>query len=335
MKLLRGLFALTAIFAFSIVCFSQSEIKKDTEKSKREKSSEKLNKLVEVKANVLVWNAQGQPDDNIRQEDIKIYEDGIEQKLTYFAKKDNVLNIGLVVDNSGSMRTLLEEIIKAGTSFTNNLRAPDEAFIIRFVSTDILQVAHDWTSDQQKLTIAMNNLFIEGGPTDVIGAVYASINEKLLNRAKQNPAKRHAIILISDCENRESLHSLEEIIALTKDTDIQIFVLALTQDLGNGRNLITKVKDSRKNAENLANVLALETGGTVIFPKFDKNNNSPLTDAAKIIANELRSQYIVGYTSTNQNRNGKSRKLTVQIAEGASREKRRGFIREGFVVPKN
>ncbi|HEX8248044.1 MAG TPA: VWA domain-containing protein [Pyrinomonadaceae bacterium] len=324
------------LFVFPLAGLWQISAQEKPEKNKNEKS---VAEPIAVKANITVLDAAGNVSaDDIKQTDLRIFEDGVEQKITYFSKKENVLNLGFVMDNTGSMRLRLEEIVRTGGIVIDSLTSSDRAFITRFVSSDKVELVQEWTADKAKLKIGMNNLFIEGGQSAVIDGLYISVKEKILDSAVKNPSQRYALLLISDCENRDSYYKLEQLLALTKGTDIQIFVLADTSDLSNSFNDYTKVKNGKKNAEYLAHTLALQTGGTAfVFSKEKDRKDMP--NVLKTLVAEMRAPYVVGYTSTNQKRDGSPRKLTVEVADSSSSsakgEKRRGVIRENFVVPKD
>ena len=278
-------------------------------------------KSIEVKANLLVTNADGKFADDVKIEDLKIYEDGVEQKVAYFVKKQNAFNVGLVVDNTGSMRSQLDTVISAGATFVSNIRPQDDAFILRFVGRDKIEIVQDWTIDKNRLNNALENLFVQGGQSAVIDALYLSANE-ILKREKADKTSRNALILISDGEDRDSFYNTKQLIELFKGSDTQIFTIGLIGGVQEGR-----IKSTVKN---FINQLSLETGGASFFVN---SKQAELVAALKGVLTELNSQYIIGYTSTNQKRDGKSRKLTVQIADGAKGEKRQPTLREGFVVP--
>ncbi|HEY0429065.1 MAG TPA: VWA domain-containing protein [Pyrinomonadaceae bacterium] len=309
------------VFVLFLVCFSAAGFAFSQDDAKQK---DKKQIPFEVRANLNVLNASGNSDD-VKLEDVKIFEDGVEQKVTYFAKKENVLNIGFVMDNTGSMRMRLGDTVNAGSAFIENLNAGDRAFIVRFVSSDKIEMAQDWTSNKTTLRRAMENLYIEGGQSAVIDGLYLAVEQRLKASAMQNPAQRQAIVLISDCEDRESYYNLQKLLAFVKGTDIQIFPIALTFDL---------TSKPKKVSENLANTLALETGGRAFILGNSKDKNN-MSDAVKSIIAELRSPYVVGYASTNAKRDGSMRKLTIQIADSAKGEKWQGVIRESYVAPKD
>jgi Ca-activated chloride channel family protein len=134
MKLTQNIFTLFLLY-FAVVGFAFSQ-----NKSLKEKNEKAEQKTLEVKANVMVLDAENKFIDDIKVEDLRIFEDGVEQKITRFAKRPEKLNLGIIVDNSGSMRYVLNEIISIGKSIVSNLQEDDEAFIIRFVSSDEIEV---------------------------------------------------------------------------------------------------------------------------------------------------------------------------------------------------
>ena len=316
MKHTRAVFALFLVCLVSGFSFAQDN-------SSKEKDKKSNQKPVEIKANVTVLDANGNLAGDVKLEDLKVLENGVEQKITYFAKKDPVLNLGFVVDNTGSMRTSLDEITEVSSLFLDNLRPADEAFIVRFVDSDIIETVEDWTSNKKLLNQALQNMYVEGGQSAVLDAIYLSA-EKLLKREREDKSKRYAIVLISDVEDRASYYNFEQTIALFKETDLQVFIVSYAE------NAVVRQK---KKARSLSHLLALETGGTIYsLPK--KHSKQDVVNALNGIAAELRSNYVIGYTSTNQKRDGLERKVLVNVADSAKGEKRKGIMRESFVVPK-
>ena len=311
---------ITATLLICLVGISFAIAQNDTKKGKS-KSEKTTAKAIEVKANLLISNPDGTFSDSIKPEEVKIYENGVEQKITYFARRQNILNVGLVVDNTGSMRILLDEIVKAGSIIAANIKPTDEAFVVRFVDRTKISVEQEWTSNRAELIAALENLYIEGGQSAITDALVLSA-EKIFQRAKSDNTKRYALILISDGEERDSFYKFDELIKFLDKTDIQIFMLSYANS----------APKNPKEALKFSNKLAFETGGIVrVLSK--KRTSEEITDSLKAIVGELNSNYIIEYTSTNQKRDGLVRKLTVQIADGAKGEKRQPTLREGFVVP--
>lgn len=332
MKFRRTLFALCLICAAADFAFSQG-------KSSVEKDKESEQQPVGVIANVMILDVNGKPLGDVKKEDLKIFEDGVEQKISYFTRKEPTLNLGLLMDNSASLRLQLEKSFDIGKFIISNLREQDEAFIVRFISSDKIEVIENWTSDKSLLNKSLDSMFTEGGASAVIDALYTSA-EHLLKRTKENSSRRYALVLVSDCEDRDSFYKLTDLFSIIKGTEIQIFVVALTNALPNDRSYsptlsILREKSIRNTAENFANNLALKTGGNVYFPTTGESKKKPFSETLKPLIFELQSNYVIGYISTNKNRDNKPRKLRVEIADAANGAKRQGFIRESFIVPKD
>ncbi len=247
MKVSRIIFASLLLCLFGIgFAHSQDNSKKD--KSKDNKSA---SKSVEVKANLMVLEADGKFAD-IKLEDIKIYEDGAEQKITYFAKKENALNIGLVMDNTGSLQSQLGRLETASATSVANLRPQDEAFVVRFVDSDKVEIIENWTANKALLKEALKDMYVEGGQSAIIDALYLSA-EKVLEREKSERAKRYAIILFSDGEDRDSYYNPKELFDLLKTSDVQIFIIGLTQNLSDDKNKYT----GKKNPKTIAGFIIM------------------------------------------------------------------------------
>lgn len=297
------LFLVCSLFAFS--AFAQ-------DKNKNGDSQ------ITVKTNLMVLDSKEQFAE-VKPEDIKIFEDGIEQKVTNLYKKE-AANVGIVIDNTGSMRFQLETILQTASLFVQNLRENDQAFTVRFVSKDKIQTAQDWTSNKNLLQRSLENMFIEGGMSAVVDAVKFSA-DKLIQ--KKDDSRRSALILISDCEDRASDNKVNDVLKSLKDNGIEVYVIGLMQDLGEGFKGKSPKEKSMQFAQNLASI----SGGMTFFPKNSKKNQNEIIEAAKTIVYEIRSQYVVEYVSTNQKMKDKERKLSVQITDAPDGEKRTAFMR--------
>jgi VWFA-related protein len=321
--------------AGSFICFLGLGLVPGQDDKKPYKSQNKKNLpgSVAIKANVKILDASGNLVNGLNAGDIKIFENGVEQKITYFTRKGPVLNLGLVMDNTGSVRTQEKTLVTAGNSLVDSLTSGDEAFLARFTSSEKIEVIQDWTSSKPKLYESLEAMFTEGGQSAVIDALYLSAG-KLLERENKDTSRKYAMVLISDVEERSSYYELKDLLRLLKDSDVRIFVIALTGELTKNREDRNQPKHPKAYSENLAQTLALETGGNVFFLG-KKYTDEDLKAITKTISDELRYPYVIGYTSTNQNRDGTVRKLRVEIADGEKGEKRQGSIKESFVVPKN
>ena len=313
MKLLQTLFALFLICIIGGLALSQEKSKENDKKNEQTP--------IEIKANLLVMDTKNNYVNDIKREDLKIFEDGVEQKITYFAGKKPILNIGIVMDNSGSVRPILSELEMIGSTVVNNLRDNDEAFVVRFVDSEKIEVIQEWTSKKALLNEALANMFVEGGQSAVLDAIYLSANE-ILKKETQDKDKRYAILLVSDAEDRDSYYNFDKVAKLFKGTDLQVFLISYAED----------APQKKKSARKLSHLLTLETGGTT-FTLNKKHTKEELIEVLKKFVYELRSNFVIGYSSTNMKRDGLPRKLSVEIADGAKGGKRQVIIRDGFTVP--
>ncbi len=278
-----------------------------------------------VNLNVRVVDRNNRSIGNLRQEDFKIYEDNVAQSVEFFSKSEVPTNYSLVIDNSGSLRPQLEKVIEASKIIIGTNRPDDETSIIRFVSSENIEILQNFTPDKNLLNEALDNLFIEGGQTAIIDAVYLAA-ESITNYEKQrdpNDRKRRALILVSDGEDRDSFYKEQQLFNFLKETDVQIYAIGFVGDLDKEGGFISKSPQGKAKAflERLAEV----TGGKVYFP----NDTSELNGIAANIATELRTQYSIGYIPTNDKKDGSFRNIKVAVADGPNKQKRIAVTRTG------
>lgn len=316
---------------FLCLSFSVAAQKPDAKKKKNAENKYPQSGPVQVRGNLLVLDAQEKYVENLKLEDIKIFEDGVEQKITRIDKKVPPMHIGLVVDNSGSLRTYIDHIVQGSKIVITNLQDGDGSFVIRFVSSEKVEIVQNYTTNKARLFEAVENFYVEGGQSAIIDGLYLAA-QQAVEWEKKAPGERFAIILITDGENRNSYYDLPAFLSMVDGSGVQIFPLLMTGELTDKYSPSTKEKFGLSNARQLARVLALKTGGIASFVE-TKQTDETVLQALKPIFIELRSQYVFAYESTNQKRDGLARTLTVEIADGPGGAKRKGFIRESFVVP--
>jgi Ca-activated chloride channel homolog len=285
----------------------------------------------EVRLNVRVVNNQNRPVNNLTEADFKIYEDNVLQPITYLAKTEVPIVNALVIDNSRSLRLQLKKIIEAGKIIVGQNRPADQSAVVRFVSRDKIEVVEDFTPDKNRLTSALDNLFVEGGQTAIIDAVYRAANkiEQYQNSEKREDVKLRSLILVSDGEDRGSQRGEHELFELLRNSNVQIYVIGFVNDLS--RETISNGVSRQEKAKSFLAKLATETGGKVYFP----DSLEELPQIAAEISDELRTQYSISYTPIGENNAATFRAIKVEISEGANKEKRIAITRTGRnVVPK-
>ena len=283
-----------------------------------------------VNLNVRVIDRANRPVDDVRQEEFKIFEDGVPQQIFSFTRAEVPISYGIVVDNSGSMKTQLEKVIDATRTIIQQNKPGDETFLERFVSSDEIAILQDFTANQEDLVDALDKMHTEGGQTAVLDAVYLAA-EHVGKHKKGDPLsdkRRRALILVTDGEDRSSFYKQAELFEFLRENDVQIYVIGFVNELDSQGSFIRK--SSKDKAVNLLNKLATETGGRAFYPM----SLAELPGIANEITKDLRTQYVVSYSPTNKRRDGTFRKVNVRIEDAGKRDKRIAITRPGYTAPR-
>ena len=284
-----------------------------------------------VNINVRVVDRNNRPINNLQQAEFKIFEDGVPQQIEFFSKSEVPTNYSLLIDNSGSLRLQIDQVIEAGKTLVNSNRPDDETAIIRFVSSDKIEVLQDFSKNKTDLTDALDNMYIEGGQTAITDAVYLAV-ERLNETStpqKDTDRTRRAIVLVTDGEDRSSYYSEAQLLELLKESDVQIFVVGFVKELSSDRGFISKSPQGK--AKSFLERLANATGGKSYFPA----SASEMNTIAKDIASELRTQYSIGYVPSNDRKDGSFRNIKVSVNDGPGNQKRIAITKTGRVADKD
>jgi VWFA-related protein len=264
---------------------------------------------------------------DLKQEDFSLAEDNQSQKIAFFSKESTLpITLAMLLDTSGSEQNMIGSIQEAGSRFLDRvLRKGDEALVMSFdTDADLLS---DFTDDRALLDRAVHRArvnvpgggMIAGNPgpignqntpgTVLYDAIYLACSEKL-----NTEAGRKAIVIVTDAQDEGSRVRIEEAIESAQRTDTVIHILFVADRHYGGGNL------------SAARKLSDETGGRVIVVSSEKK----LAEAFDEISEELRSQYTLGYYPTNNERDGKFRKIKVETANHDLRV----LARKGYYAPK-
>jgi Ca-activated chloride channel homolog len=253
-----------------------------------------------VSLNVTVMDGMNRYIIDLDQPDFAVFEDGVKQDLTFFNRRQQPVALSLLLDSSASMEEKLETLQTAATNFVKRLKPTDLAQVIDFDSR--VQIRQPFTPNQQELEAAILQT-ASGGSTSLHNAIYIALKELGKIRATTDEdVRRQALIVFSDGEDTSSLVTFEEVLDLAKRSETAIYTIAL-------RGNDTQTRGFRE-AEFVMRQLAQETGGRSFFPAKIEDLNGVYAD----IADELASQYTLGYTSKNARRDGAWRRVVVQVA---------------------
>ena len=312
-----------------------AQTQQPTSSSQKSQDSQEPTTTLKINVNVVqlffnVKEKHGGLVPNLTKNDFEIYEDGKPQTIKYFTAESNLpLTLGMMIDASGSQRNVIDMEKEVGGAFLHQiLTDKDEAYVISFdITVDLLQ---DFTRDTHRLQAALNKAKVNvdyssggipgmgGGPVPQRGnspgtllydAVYLSSHDML-----SKEVGRKAMIILTDGQDEGSRLKLQDAIEAAQKADAIVYVLLCADRGFYGGFGYSGEGDMRKLTE--------QTGGRVINVgnKFDK-----LREAFDQIAAELRSQYNIGYTPTNEKKDGTYRKVEIKSKQGYKIQARSGY----------
>ena len=282
----------------------------------------------ETVLHVRVIDRNNKPVNDVKQDEFRVFENNVAQTITSFTREEVPITYGLVVDNSGSLRNQIGQVIEAGKTIVSSNKPGDETFVVRFISSDEIKIMQDFTADRQQLDDALDDMYIEGGQTAVIDAVYLAA-EHASERRKADPVedkRRRALILVTDGEDRASFYNQDKLFEALKEEEVQIFVIGFVNELDRDKGFITKSK--RDKAVSLLDKMAKETGGRTFYP----NSLSELPQIAEQITKDLRTQYVISYIPKAKAAPGEFRPVRVAVADAPGKEKRIAVTRSGYTA---
>jgi Ca-activated chloride channel homolog len=231
--------------------------------------------------------------------DFAVYEDGVRQDVSFFTREPLPLSVALLVDGSASMEEKLPVAQEAGVRFVATLRPGDLAQVVQF--SDRTTILQDFTTDHAALVAALRRTQ-PSGSTVLYTALYIALKQM---RSQGNPEapRRRAIVLLTDGEDTASTVDDEQVLELARQADVGVYVIALR-----GEHALDRQRLAFAQATYFLTAVTRDTGGEAYFP----SELSELNAVYGRIADELRSQYTVGYVSGNDRRDGKWRRIVVR-----------------------
>jgi Ca-activated chloride channel family protein len=277
-----------------------------------------------VTLNVRVIDRNNRPINNIREDEFKVYEDGVPQRVFSFTQEEVPVIYGMAVDTSGSLRPQFNQVLDAAKTIVNSNKKGDETFLERFISSDKIETIQDFTSNKDALLDGLDSLYIEGGQTAVIDGVFLAAEHIAgYKKGDGDDRRRRALIVVTDGEDRASYYPEADLFRSLREQDVQIYVIGFVNELDADRGLIRK--SSKDKAVALLNRLATETGGRAFFPQ----SISELPAVANEIVRDLRTQYVISYDPTNKTHDGTYRAIKVVVNQPTGAEKRIALTRSG------
>ena len=228
-----------------------------------------------------------------------VFEDGKPQNIISFHHVDIPVAMGIVIDNSGSMREKRSKVNQAALNLVRSSNPRDEVFIVNFNDEQYLD--QDFTHDLLKLKEALEKIDARGG-TALYDAVVASADH-----LKQNARlEKKVIFLVTDGEDNASSETLEQAIKqLQLEGGPSVYAIGILGD-----------EDHPKRAKKALQIIAERTGGIAFFPK----TLDEVDSISRTIANDIRNQYAIGYKPLSPKKAGEFRQIRVEAkAKGHSK----------------
>jgi len=269
-----------------------------------------------VSLNVTVTDASNRYITDLSGDDFSILEDGAKQEIGFFSRTNLSLAVSLLLDSSASMEDKMRTTQAAALGFVQSLRPQDQAQVVDFDSR--VSVAVPFTNSRADLEKAITST-VAGGSTSLYNAIYIALKELKKTQARSiEDLRRQAIIVLSDGEDTSSLVSYEEVLELAKRSETAIYAIGIrTREPGSGKGF--------NEADFVLRQFTTQTGGRVFFP----TTVDELPAIYALISQELSSQYLIGYTSSNPRRDGRWRRIVVR----ASRPGTTARTKQGYYAP--
>lgn len=255
----------------------------------------------------------------LKEENFRVFEDKVEQKLSVFKQEDVPVSFGLVVDNSGSMRAKRPQVNAAAMTFVKTSNPQDEGFVVNFNDDYYLDTEHDFTSDLAEMKTALERIDARGS-TALFDAVIGS-----LDHLKKGTRDKKVILVVTDGEDNASRHTLEQTVEQAQRNNALIYAVGVFSD-----DDIKHDHRAMKRARTALSQLANATGGLAFFPESVDDTEAICTQ----IARDLRNQYTLAYYPTNAARDGSFRTVAVDIIPPRGAGKLSVRTRSGYYAPR-
>jgi Ca-activated chloride channel family protein len=269
--------------------------------------------LVVLRASVR--DHKGAPISGLTQENFHVYEDKVLQQIESFSHEDIPVTVGLVIDNSGSMRSKYSEVIGAALAFARSSNPKDEIFVVNFnerVSIG-LPPSSPFTSNAAQLEKALSSNVITG-----MTALYDAISVGL-EQLQKGKWDRKVLIVVSDGGDNASKSNLAQVMSKVNQSTAAIYTMGIFDENDEDRN------------PHVLKQLSRASGGEAFFPA----NLQDILPICEQIAHDIRSQYTITFVPANKKQDGAYRAIDVKAREASGGRRLSVSTRAGYSVPSN
>src|SRR3954452_24069049 len=250
-----------------------------------------------VVLNTTVSDKNGHLVTDLPQSAFTVYENGVTQPIKSFKREDVPVSMGLVVDNSGSMRDKRAKVEAAALGLVKDSNKEDEVFVVNFNDEAFLDNPHgkDFTSDAKEMEEALTRIDSRGG-TAMRDAIRMSIDH-LKEKAHKD---KKVLVVVTDGNDNASGVTLENLVKAAQQSEVLIYGVGVPGE---------EERREAQRAQRALKSLASATGGEVYFPK----DASEVEKIAHQVARDIRNQYTIAYSPTNTAMDGSFRQIKITV----------------------
>jgi len=285
--------------------------------------------VIQAKVNLVVLPAtvvdtKGHLVNDLTASDFKVYENSVLQNVQVFKHADIPVSVGIVIDDSGSMKEKRPAVNAASLAFVETSNPADQVFVVNFNDTAYIDTPGDFASNMEDLRGALDKIDSRGG-TALYDAVYTSLDHlRLGNRDKK------VLLVITDGVDNESRYTLDELLRYSQESNVLVYTIGLLGEEDTQSKLFAHLSHDDRRARKDLELLAKATGGESYFPRSLDEVNSTCHE----IAHDIRNQYTLAYYPTNKAFDGTFRAVRVEAFAHGTRRKLIVRTRPGYYAPK-
>lgn len=276
-----------------------------------------------VALNVVVTDAEQRFVSGLNSADFAVFEDGVQQDVSFFGASNVPLDLAILLDTSASMTGKMQLVQQAAIGFLSTLRPGDRALVVDIKDATKIMFPIGEDIDAAKRAILAT---APRGGTALYNGTYLTLKEMAKERRGNSEVRRQAIVVLSDGDDTASLVSYDDLMELAKQSGISIYTITMrskylvTQAASRGHSYFSASEFGMK-------ALAQETGARAFFT----TDVAELPAVYSTIAQELATQYAIGYSSKNPRLDGSYRRVIVRIADKPGVRTR---TRAGYMAPR-
>jgi VWFA-related protein len=288
--------SLVALFLLASSCLIWAQSSSQNPPPQTPLSSEEPTFTVGTRLVVLpvsVLDKSGKLVTDLQQKAFKVFENGVEQPIKIFRREDVPISLGMIIDNSGSMREKRQKVETASVDLVKASNPQDEVFIVNFNDDAFLDVP--FTNDIKKMEEGIARIDSRGGT-----AMRDAISMSMDYLRKEGKRQKKVLLIITDGNDNASNISLEKLVNRAQQNEVLVYAIGLLNE---------EERREARLAKRALDSISHDSGGLAFYPK----GASDVDEIALQVAHEIRNQYTIAYSPTVQQIDGSFRQIKVTV----------------------